>query len=551
MHAELLLLEATLFCPLGGGPRPGAVAVRQGRIAAVGPSAALARELRGPGTRVVDCRGRLLTPGLYDAHLHLTEGGLSLLGVDCRVGGEQQLLERVRARAAALPPGSWITGRGWDERRLAEGRWPCTAALDAAAPGHPVVLRRVCGHVAVANRAALAAAGLLGPGAPDPPGGRLGRGPDGLPDGRLYETAIERVLAAAPPPSDAERLAGLRLCLEQARRLGLTSVEDERGEPELYLRLAAEGTLSCRVRIWNRLATPLEQLLEWRERFPREPRLRAGLLKGYLDGSLGARTAWFFEPYADAPASTGMPVLPREQLLPLAVAADRAGFQIGLHAIGDRAVATALDAYEAVQRASGRRGARHRVEHAQHVRPEDLPRFAALGVVASMQPSHLAGDYGMVRARLGERRLAGAYAWRSLVQSGAIVAFGSDFPIEPMDPRTSLHAALTRRPRPGAGGEIDPAAPLPPAAEAVDLATALRCFTLEAARAAFLEREQGALLPGQHADLVLWGEDLFRLPADALLEVPVDMTILGGRIVHARADTGLSPELPLPPPGAL
>jgi predicted amidohydrolase YtcJ len=522
---DLVIMNANLFQPGLGLQRGVAVLVRGGRVVAVCAEAPSGGS-HGPATRVVNARGRLVTPGLHDAHLHFTDGGISLLRVDCRASSVAELLGRVRARAGTLGPDAWVVGRGWDERSLAEGRPPRMDELDDAAGGRPVLLRRVCGHAAVANGRALALAGLAPP-AVDPPGGRVGRTSDGTPDGALFETAVDRAMAAVPAPTDAERLEGLRLCLAQARRLGLTSVEDERGDPALYLQLAREGALTCRVRIWHRITTPLEELVAWREAFPADDRLRPGLLKGYLDGSLGARTAWFHEPYADDPSTCGMPVLTAEELAALAPERDRAGFQIGLHAIGDRAVRVALEQFAALRTAGGNPDARHRIEHAQHVRPEDMPRFAQAGAVASMQPSHLSSDAGMVTPRLGSERLAGAYAWRSLLASGAIVAFGSDFPIEPMDPRTSLHAAVTRRPRTGG-------AALPPAGEAVDMATALTAFTLGSARAAHREHELGTCEPGRLADLVVWGEDLFAMEPDRILQAPVDLTILGGEVVYDR-----------------
>ncbi len=512
--ADLVLRDGKWFSPEISSPSPGAIAVRGDRILARGSDAEIA-PLAGPGTRTIELRGRLVAPGFNDAHIHFSEGGLSLLEVDCRgVRSSEELAARAAERARALGPGRWVTGRGWDHHLFPGGRWPERAPLDRACPENPVLLRRVCGHAAIANALALRAAGL-------PEGGA----------GLLYETEVDLVRAKIPPPSLAERLAGLRAALARAREVGLTSVQDEKGWLDAYAALEASGELTVRASVWARLATPIEELRAWRVEFS-ERGLRAvrpGLLKGYLDGSLGARTALFFEPYADAPGTCGQEVLPAPEAHARIAAADAAGFQVGLHAIGDRAVAVALDGFEAARSRNGPAGRalRHRVEHAQNVRPEDVPRFARLGVVASMQPSHCSGDFGFVRARLGPARLREAYPWRSLLRAGAAVAFGSDFPIESMDPRAGLYAALTRLGWDGAGEPLVPE-------ERLTLAEAIDLYTRGAAYAEHEEERKGTLEPGKLADLVVFGEDPFLLSPRDLLTVPIDCTIMGGRIVYER-----------------
>jgi predicted amidohydrolase YtcJ len=517
MAIDLLLFNGQWFSPEIGSPRPGGVAISGERIAARGEDRDLL-PLRGPRTRVVDLRGRLVTPGFNDAHIHFSEGGLSLREVDCRgARSSEELALRAAARARELGPGAWVTGRGWDHHDFPGARFPDRAALDRACPENPVFLRRVCGHAAVTNGLALAIAGLES------------RAREGI----LYESDLDLVRAKIPEATFAERLAALRVALERARTVGLTSVQDEKGWLDVYEALAASGELTVRATVWSRLLSPLEELSAWRASFARfdrpgaVPLVRPGLLKGYLDGSLGARTALFFEPYADAPAVRGMAVLDAALARERTVAADRAGFQVGLHAIGDRAVATALDCFEAARAANGPRGLRHRVEHAQNVRREDLPRFPALGAIASMQPSHCSGDMGFVRERLGEARLYEAYPWRSLLRAGAAIAFGSDFPIESMDPRAGLYSAVTRLGWDGAGAPLVPEERLP-------LGVAIDLFTRGAAFAEHAEHEKGTLEPGKLADLVVFGVDLFALPPRELLTAPVDATIMGGRIVHER-----------------
>lgn len=529
MQADLLLRSGKWFSPEIGSPRAGGVAIAGDRIVARGPDAEL-EAWRGPRTRVIDLRGRLVTPGFNDAHIHFSEGGLSLLEVDCRPArSAEDLGALAAARAAEIGDGRWISGRGWDHHRFPGERLPTAAALDRACPRNPVIFRRVCGHAAVASTAALAAAGI-GRETPDPPGGRIGRLPSGAPDGLLFETAIDLVRAKVPPPGPEEKRAALALSLARARAVGLTSVQDERGWLDIYERLLGERALTVRASVWNRVAAPLDELLAWRAEFEARrlgPRVRPGLLKGYLDGSLGARTALFFEPYADDPSTAGVAVLAAEEAHALVARAHAAGFQVGLHAIGDRAVATALDAFEAAARTHGSRDLRHRIEHAQNVRHEDLPRFAALGAVASMQPSHCSGDIGFVAARLGPARLPQAYPWRLLLRAGARIAFGSDFPIESMDPRTGLYAALTRL---GWSGEGEPLV----AEERLTMAEAIDLFTRGAAWAEHQESEKGTLEPGKLADLVVFGADLFAIAPREVLEAPVELTVVGGEIVHEK-----------------
>jgi predicted amidohydrolase YtcJ len=528
MIADILLVNGKYFSPENGSPRRGGLAVAGERIVARGPDRALA-ELRGPATQVIDLGGRLVTPGFNDAHIHFSEGGLSLLEVDCRgARSAEELAERAAARAAERGPGAWVTGRGWDHHLFPGGRLPDRRALDRACPQNPALLRRVCGHAALANAAALAAAGI-GRETRDPPGGRIGRDAHGEPDGLLFETAIELVRAKQPPPGPGEREEGLRRVLARAREVGLTSIQDEKGWLETYRALEARGELTVRASVWNRLTAPLDELRAWRDGFdPFSASVRPGLLKGYLDGSLGARTALFFEPYADDPTTCGMAVMDAETARSLVVAADAEGFQVGLHAIGDRAVALALDCFEAAREKNGARDARHRVEHAQNVRPADVERFARLEAVASMQPSHCAADSGFAAARLGGGRLAEAYPWRALLAAGARVAFGSDFPIESLDPRKGLYAALTRLGWEGAGEPLGGAAARLGMAEAIDL------FTRGAAHAEFREEEKGTLEPGMLADLVVFGADLFAIAPREVLEAPIDLTMVGGRVVYER-----------------
>jgi len=512
--AGILLEDGLVWLPESGArPLRGSLAIgRHGAAEFVPIENEVARRARtGPATRVVALEGRTVTPGLHDAHIHVSEGGISLLRVDCRdARSEEEVAARAAGRARLLGPGKLVTGRGWDHHLFPGERWPRRATLDRACPENPVMLRRIDGHAAWANASALALVGFTRDTA-DPPGGKLGRDPEtGDLDGLLFENAIDVFMDRTPPPDEAEREAGLLEAVRRLRKVGVTRVDDERGWPEVYARLHERGELSVRARIWHRLKTPIEELRAAFLAFARLGEIherglvRPGLLKGYLDGSLGSRTAWFWEPYADDASTCGISTFDPEELHRRVVAADAAGFQVGLHAIGDRAVTLALDAYEAARRANGPRGARHRVEHAQNVRDRDVPRFAAQGTVASMQPSHKPGDAAFFRQRLGPAREAGAYAWRRLLDAGAPVALGSDFPVESMDPRTSLAPAV---------------------AGCLSVHEALQGFTTGAAWAGFLEHEPWR-------DFAVWGGDLLSMDAEALARVPCDMTIFDGRVVH-------------------
>lgn len=537
--ADLVLAGGTVFTGQGLAR---AVALRGGRVVAVGGDEA-AREWSGPRTRVVSLAGRLALPGLHDAHTHLLGGALAEDALDLRAArSDDDLARAVRARLAARGDAEWVLGRGWDADLFPGGAWPTRAALDQAAPRTPVLLRRRDGHAALANAAALRLAGLDRD-APDPPGGQLLRDAAGELTGVLLEDpALELVTRRVPTPSREQQERALERALERLAALGITSIQDDPSFDEAleparaYAALHARGRLTARVSIWRRLERPLEAL-ERDERdlqglgVPREL-LAYGQLKGYLDGSLGSRTALLEAPYHDDPLHAGLPLLDPETAAARVLAAHRAGRQVGLHAIGDLALARALDAYEGVARACGPaslRAARHRVEHAQVFLPGDVERLARLGVVASVQPIHLASDLRIARARLGAARCAQAYPWRALLDQGALLCAGTDYPVEPLDPLPNLACAITRRsPR-----EPDLPAFFP--AQALTPPEALAAYTVGAARAAHRDAWLGRLAPGFAADVVVLSRDLLAAPAPSLEDVSsarVVMTIVAGQVVH-------------------
>ncbi len=544
MQAELVLRGGRIFTGLEHRPFAFALAVEGGRVVAVGDESDVET---GPRTRVIDLRGRLAVPGFHDAHTHLLGAGLvqdelSLLGAR----SAEECGERVRERARSAP-GEWVLGRGWDPDLFPEKAWPHRRVLDAAAPESPVLLFRRDGHAAWANARALELAGIRAE-TQDPAHGRILRDERGEATGILLEEpAIALVRARVPVPSLERRVRAAERGLSLASSLGVTSINDDasyddRLEPgEVYTKVLERGKLTARVNLWQRLGRPIGELRAERDRLPRSTRLGYGLLKGFLDGSLGSRTALLHEAYCDGSGGTGaepphreaagMQLISEEELSARVVEAHAKGFQVGLHAIGDRAVALALDAFEAVARVHGAeslRAARHRIEHGQVFRPVDMARAGVLGVVASVQPVHLASDMKIAVARLGVERCRTSYPWRTLLEVGAPLAFGTDYPVESLDPLRGLFCAVTRR---------DPDAPDDPAfglRQRLTREEALLAYTAGSAFAAHQERHLGRLVPGQLADVAVLSEDIFAVPVSHLAQVRCELTLLEGEVVFER-----------------
>ncbi|HEY0078361.1 MAG TPA: amidohydrolase [Pyrinomonadaceae bacterium] len=562
---SLLLVNGKVFTADAAGTMAEAVAVEGERIVAVGTTREI--QSRYKSANLIDLKGRLLTPGFNDAHLHFLSGGLSLMRVD--LNGARTLEEakaRVAARVRETPAGSWIGGRGWDHT-LWGGQWPTRQDLDAVAPQHPVILQRVDGHVTWANTLALQKAGITRE-TKDPEGGEILRDARGEPTGILKETAGALVSRIVPQPTREENKEAITRALAEARRYGLTSIQDNSGyeTTKLYRELLREGRLTVRVAEWQNFEDTVEELKRQRaefETFKDNPsQLRLTALKGYVDGTLGSRTAAMLAPFADDPANSGIPRRAPEELTKMVVERALNGFQIALHAIGDRANRMALDAFaEASHKdvefsrfkapptgAAGASGtgasaprpitslptrtvlARHRIEHAQVVAPSDFARFRDLGVVASMQPSHAISDKRWAQARLGEYRVLGAYAWHAMRSFGVRVPFGTDWPVEPINPYLGLYAAVTRQ-----STEGEPVGGWWPQ-ERLSIADAIRCYTAESAYASFEEREKGQIAPGMLADMLVHTRDLLTIRPEEILQTEADITIFGGRVVYERAE---------------
>jgi predicted amidohydrolase YtcJ len=522
-------------------PLASALAARGGRVVVVGSDAEVAG-LVGPHTRVVELHGRTALPGLFDAHLHLAGLAEGVRRVDL-VGtrSEAEVVARVAAHAAQSPPAAWVLGRGWDQNDWADTAFPTHAALSAAVPGRPAALWRVDGHALLANAAALELAGV-GAHTPDPPGGRILRDAQGLPTGVLVDNAMTLVEAHVPPPSAAELRDALPRVVADLHRLGLTAVADagaSLARAREYAGLAREGRLELRVHVMLDADDPAV----WSDT-PGLPtpdldghgRVAVRAVKAYADGALGSRGAALLAPYADEPSQSGLLLTPPERLAALAERCLRAGWQLSTHAIGDRANRLVLDTYAAalaavppLERAVP--DPRLRIEHAQVLDPADIPRFGQLGVLASMQALHQSSDCPWAGARLGPGRERGAYAWRALVDAGALLCGGSDAPVESPDPLAAFHAFVTRP---------DPSGRWPGgwhAEQALTRAEALSAMTSWAAQACFEEARLGRLAPGMAADVVVLSGDPLEEPVERLRDLQVDLTVFDGRIVHERTPT--------------
>lgn len=534
--SDLVLLHGNVYTGNPTQRRAQAIAVKGNRIVAVGSDEGI-RSLVGKTTRVLDLAGRFVSPGFNDGHVHLLGGGLSLSRVELTgAASAEDLRTRIASSASLLAPGAWVEGRGWDQTLLPGGQWPAAGLLDEAAGGRPAFLYRTDGHTAWVSTAALEAAGI-GPNTADPPGGEIVRDGSGHPTGILMESAALLVERLIPRPGPAEHRAAVSAALAEFRRLGITSVS-EFSPPEalrVYSDLFQEGRLTVRINAWGELLEDLAAAERTREQFvPENTYIRYGTLKAYLDGTLGARTAALLAPYSDAPSETGLVQLGEEHLRRLVSRAHRAGFQVALHAIGDRAVRMGLEAIAHLGPEGAKR--RHRIEHAEIVDPHDIERFVAMGAVASMQPSQLLSDLRWLVARLGAERAGNAFPWRRLADSGARVVFGSDWPIEPLNPLRGLF---------GATAPLE-AAGLPSLglrAEAQFSAEeTLSAYTMGPAWASFEDEIKGTIVAGHLADLVVLSRDPTACPSEEIPGIEIDYTIFDGKVVYAREASDRTPE---------
>ncbi len=526
--ATLALLDARVWTGNPRLPWAEAVAVRGERLIAVGTRAEVERHL-GAGTRVIDAKGRFLVPGFNDAHLHFLDGGFRLSSVQLRdAKTPAEFVARIKAFAASVPKGTWITGGDWDHE-LWGGELPRREWLDAVTPDHPVWVNRLDGHMSLANGAALRAAGVTAA-TPEVAGGSIVRGSGGEPTGILKDNAQALVDRVVPPPSVERSDRALEAAMRHVAEQGVTSVQHMGTWQELAVFERAHAAGRLRTRIYA--AVPLDTWERLRDTVAKRGRgdawLRIGALKGYVDGSLGSHTAAFLAPFTDAPQDTGLLVNTSEDLYRWTSGADKAGLHVAVHAIGDRAIRLQLDLFQRVAEENGPRDRRFRIEHAQHIAPEDVPRFAAQGVIASMQPYHAIDDGRWAERVIGPERSRTTYAFRSLMDAGARVAFGSDWYVAPPTPLEGIYAAVTRRTL----DDRNPGGWVPE--QRVGVEDALRAYTAAGAFASFEEGEKGTLEPGRLADLVLIDQDLTRVPPETIRDAKVMLTVVGGQVIFER-----------------
>jgi hypothetical protein len=529
--ADIVVVNARVRTMDKGQPTAEALAVIGNRIVAVGSTKEI-RKLAGPNTRVIDAQSQLVLPGFNDAHVHFMSGGFQLASVDLRdANTPQEFAERIRVFAGKLPEGKWITGGDWDHERWPDASLPTKDLIDRYTPNTPVFVNRLDGHMALANSLALKLAGVTRA-TKDPDGGVIVRDPTtGEPTGVLKDAAQSFFWKVIPAASFEEKLAAARAATNHAASLGVTSVQDMSAGVDVgvYQTLLDRAELKTRIYAvwplpsWDRLART-----GVRAHFG-SAMLRTGGLKGFADGSLGSTTALFYEPYKDAPNTSGIPsgeMFPEGAMLERVRGADRASLQVLIHAIGDRANDIILSIYEGVETENGDRDRRFRIEHAQHLRPQDIPRFARDHVIASMQPYHAIDDGRWAEKRIGRERAKTTYAFRSLLDSGATLAFGTDWTVAPLDPMLTIYAAVTRRTLDGK----NPNGWIPE--QKISVEEAVRAYTVGSAVAEFQENEKGTISPGRLADLVMLSRDIFKIEPKEIEKVKVVLTIMDGRVVH-------------------
>lgn len=516
--------------------REEAIAVRGDRILAVGKNGDIQR-FKGPQTEVVDFGGHFVMPGFNDAHLHLADAALQKLNVDLKgVKTLDEFRERVVAKVEAAKPGEWILGGGWDETLWPVKALPTRWDLDEVSSGHPVFLNRVDGHLAVANTRALQLANIT-IASHDPLGGKIDRDENGEPTGLLRDTAAQAVRAVIPAPSLESRRQGIEVVLADLAEHGVTSAQDYSPDWknfQIYEEIEKDGKLTARISEWLPFDESIEDLQKKRDSHPQSDlMLHTGMLKAFMDGSLGGHTAALLAPYTDEPNNSGLPRYDAAKLNEMAKERVLAGFQLGFHAIGDKGVQMALDAFaeaeksareEKVKAANGGDDYRLRVEHAQVTTPGQIAQFKELKVIASMQPSHLLSDIRWAQDRLGPKRAAYSYAWAAFLNKGVALAFGTDYPTEPVTPFRGLFAAVTRKSEDGKR-EYFPE-------QKLTMDQAIAAYTSGSAFAEFEETEKGRLVPGMLADFVVLDRDVTAVPPEKIIATKVLRTVVGGKTVY-------------------
>jgi len=519
---------------LGATTRAEAIAVHGDRIMAVGSREEIAK-MKGPQTKVIDLGGHFVMPGFNDAHMHMASAGLEKLNVNM-VGAKtlDEFRDRLRARADAAPAGDWIVGEGWDETLWPVKTVPTRWDLDEVSGNHPVFLVRVDGHIAVANTRALQLASIT-VASKDPDGGKIDRDEGGTPTGILRETAQGAVHAVIPQPTHERRREAIELALADLASHGVTSAQDYSSweDFQIYEEIEKEGKLTARISEWLPFNDSIEELNRKRDSHPASDNmLHTGMLKGFMDGSLGSKTAALLEPYSDDPGNSGIPQYEVDKLNAMTRERLLAGYQIGFHAIGDKGVQMALDAFAEAEKAAkdakvkavdGGSDYRLRVEHAQVTTRQQIARFKELKVIASMQPSHLLTDMNWAELRLGPKRAETSYAWAEFLRHGVVLAFGTDYPVEPVSPFRGIYSAVTRMSEDGKKTYVG---------QKLTSEQAIAAYTTGSAFAEFAEKNKGKLAPGMLADFVVLDRDITAAPPLKILETKVLRTVVGGKTVY-------------------
>lgn len=546
--ADSIYIRANIYTGVSGADsfheveRAEAMAVKGDRILALGKENDLLK-FKGPNTNVVDLEGNFVMPGFNDAHMHLTQAGFKRLTVDLTgVRSLEEFRERLRKRVEEAEPTEWIQGSGFDETLWQVKELPTRWDIDEVTTDHPVYVERIDGHVAVANTLALKLARVT-LASKESEEGEIGRDATGEPNGILRETAMRLVASIIPPPTPDKRRRAIAAALEDIARAGVTSVQDYSYDADfshnwedfqIFEQLEREGKLTVRISEWLPFDDPLSTLEEHRAAHPQSDlMLHTGMLKAYMDGSLGSHTAALLEPYADDPKNSGLARYDQAKLNAMAVERLKAGFQLGFHAIGDKAVEMALDAFAEAEKAARSSGVkasdgtdmyRLRIEHAQVTNPIEVARFREWKVIASLQPSHLLTDMNWAGARLGPVRAAHSYAWADFLNHGVTLAFGTDYPVEPVEPFRGLYAAVTRTSEDGKN-QFYPR-------QKLIIEQAIAAYTTGSAYAEFAEKDKGTLAPGKLADFVVLDRDITAIAPQQILATRVLRTVVGGNTVY-------------------
>jgi len=535
--AGLVIINGKVLTIDSENPSAEAVAVKGETILAVGSTEKISGYIDEVVTEVIDAKGRLVIPGFNDAHVHF--GPLDPDYIELRYTTDPSVItEKVKAQVARSKPGELIRGGHWVHELFPDKQWPAKELVDKISPDNPVLLSRADGHSVLVNSYVLKKSGIT-KNTPDPFGGEIQKDPvTGEPTGILKDAAMDLIKTGDSKieRSDEEEKEkiwqGYLLAMKEAREFGVTSIQNAGwGDFEAYEKLQNEGELTSRIDLGAPLSgdtSKLEKYLETGKKYPGDGNwIRFGYLKAFADGSIGSSTALMFEPYTDNPATSGLAMWQYEDLEKMVLTADKMGFQIGIHAIGDKANNWILNTFEKAVEVNGKRDSRHRDEHTQTVQLSDIPRFAQLGVIPSMQPTHCISDKLFYEKRVGFERCKGTYAWRSLINAGSTLAFGTDYQVEPLNPMEGLYAAVSRKDRLGEEGE----GWFPE--QKLTMEEAIKYYTLGSAYAQFMDNRKGMIKPGYLADIVIVDHDLLTIPESEIMKTKVDYTIVGGKVVYA------------------